>query len=590
MSTAAEGAEPRPTAPSGTARPSEPADEAEATGNATGAEAVGIPSFAGLVKGVASVVAQPGPLRREVGRVAREQASILLGTSSVAPSPKDKRFGDPTWTDNPGYRRLGQSYLSLGAAMGRLVDAYEAGAADWHDVERARFAVQALTSLLAPTNTLLGNPAALKRAFETGGRSVTAGLANLLHDVRHNGGMPSQTDRTAFTVGQDLAVTKGVVVHRDEVAEVIEYAPTTPSVRSRPLLVVPPPIGRFYFLDLRPGRSFVEHAVDQGLHVFLISWRNPTAQQSGWDLDTYARRVVGALDVVKQISGSRDVNTLGFCAGGIILTTVLNHLAHTGDDSVHSAGYAVTLLDFDSRAPIGAFSSPRLLELARRGSERSGIITAQSLGAVFSWMRPDDLVFGYLVRQWLMGEDPPVFDILAWNADGTNLPARLHAQFLDIFRNNTLVAKGALEVLGTPLDVSAITLPTFVTGAVNDHLTPWEGCYRTTTALSGPSTFVLSNAGHIASLVNPPGNPRASYLAGPEPGPDAHAWRAAAEQRTGSWWTAWSAWTLARSGAERPAPASPGSAGFPPLEPAPGRYVLDRVPPAEPPVATVSPG
>lgn len=577
MSAAAE-ARPRPAPRPDRARTPAPLDESEALRNATGAEAVGIPSFAGLVKGVASVIAQPGPLTREVGRLWREQASIVLGTSTLAPSPKDRRFSDPTWSGHPGYRRLGQSYLSLGAALARLVDEYEAGGADWHDVERARFAVQALTALMAPTNTLVGNPAALKRAFETGGRSVLRGFGHLLHDVRHNGGMPAQTDRSAFTVGRDLALTKGSVVHRDEVAEVIEYAPTTATVRSRPLLIVPPPIGRFYFLDLRPGRSFVEYAVSQGLHVFLISWRNPTKQQADWSMETYARRILSALDAVKDISGSRDVNTLGFCAGGIIMTTVLNHLAHTGDDSVHSAGYAVTLLDFDSRAPIGAFSSPRLLELARRDSKRSGIITAQSMGTVFSWMRPDDLVFNYWVNQWLMGEDPPVFDILAWNADGTNLPARLHEQFLGIFRDNTLVQQGALEVLGTPMDIGAITVPIFVTGAVNDHLTPWEGCYRTTSALSGPSTFVLSNAGHIASLVNPPGNPKATYLAGPEPGPDPHAWRKAAELRTGSWWEAWSAWMLERSGEERPAPASPGNAAHPPLEPAPGLYVLDRTP------------
>ena len=390
--------------------------------------------------------------------------------------------------------------------------------------------------------------------------------------------MPAQTDRTAFTVGTDLAVTRGAVVYRDEVVEIIEYAPSTPTVRSRPLLVIPPPIGRFYFLDLRPGRSFVEYAVSQGLHVFLISWRNPTPEQADWGLDTYAQRVLDALQVAKDVSGSPDVNALGFCAGGVLMTTVLNHLAATGDESVHSASYAVTLLDFDDPAPIGAFSSPRLLELARRSSRRKGVITAQSMGAVFSWMRPDDLIFNYWVNQWLMGEDPPVFDILAWNADGTNLPATLHEQLLGIFRDNTLVKPGALEVLGTPVDVSTITVPSFVTGAVNDHLTPWTGCYRTTAALSGPSTFVLSNAGHIASLVNPPGNPKATYWEGPEPGNDPQAWLAAAEQRTGSWWEAWSGWVLTRSGEERPARTAAGDAAHPPLEDAPGSYVRDRIP------------
>jgi polyhydroxyalkanoate synthase len=349
-------------------------------------------------------------------------------------------------------------------------------------------------------------------------------------------------------------------------------------VRERPLVIVPPPIGRFYFLDLRPGRSFVEYAVGQGLTVFMISWRNPTPKQAEWDLDTYAERVRRAIGVAKEITGSPDVNTLGFCAGGIVMTTVLNHLAATGDDSVHSAAYAVTLLDFATRAPIGAFSGARMVGLARRSSRARGVITARSMGAVFTWMRPDDLIFNYLVRQWLMGEDPPAFDILAWSVDGTNLPAALHEQFLEIFRDNKLVRPDEMTVLGTPIDLSRITVPTFVTGATTDHLTPWTGCYRTTQLLSGPSTFVLSSSGHIQSLVNPPGNPKMFYYTGGDAGRDPEAWREAAEKHSGSWWEAWSPWTVEKSGNEVPARTELGSAEHPPLEPAPGSYVLDRVP------------
>jgi polyhydroxyalkanoate synthase len=479
---------------------------------------------------------------------------------------------------NPIFRRLGQGYLALGAELDRLVDEYEKNAQDWHDVERARFAVGALTSALAPTNTLPTNPAALKRAFDTAGASLVRGARQFAHDVRHNGGMPSQTDRSAFTVGVDLGITPGNVIDRDEVAELIEYRPSTSTVRERPLLIVPPPIGRYYFLDLRPGRSFVEYAVSRGLRVYLISWRNPTAEQADWDIDTYAGRIVRAVDVIKDVADVEDVNTLGFCAGGILMTTVLSHLAAQGDHSIHSASYGVTLLDFGTRAPIGAFSAPRALEMARANSTRTGVITARSMGAVFSWMRPDDLVFNYVVNNWLMGERPPVFDILAWNADGTNLPAALHSQFLDIFQSNTL-ADGGLEVLGTPVDLGRITVPTFVTGAFNDHLTPWTGCYRTTQLMSGPSTFVLSNAGHIASLVNPPGNPKASYSINGEPGADPEHWRQTAEKRTGTWWEAWADWMLERSGDERPATAAAGNLDHPPLEPAPGSYVLDRTPP-----------
>ena len=555
-----------------------PRNESEALAPVEGAEPVAIPSPRGIAGGLLSPLAQPRAVAREAARLARDAVRILRGTDTIAPSPKDKRFADPAWSGNPAYRRLAQTYLATTGVLSRLVDDYEARGADWHRVEQARFVANALASAASPTNTLLGNPAALKRAFDTGGRSVVRGLGHMVEDLRHNGGMPAQVDRRAFTVGEDLGVTPGAVVHRDEVIEVIQYTPSTRSVRQRPLVIVPPPIGRFYFLDLRPGRSFVEHAVSQGLQVFMISWRNPTKEQADWDLDTYAGRIVEAIDVAREVTGSPDVTTLGFCAGGQLMTTVLNHFAATRDERVHAAGYAVTLLDFSSRAPLGAFSAPRLIDLARRNSHRRGVITARQMGAVFTWMRPDDLIFNYLVNQWLMGEDPPSFDILAWNADGTNLPARLHEQFLEIFGTNSLVRAGAMRVLGTPVHLSRITVPTFVTGAVTDHLTPWDGCYRTTQLLSGPSTFVLSNAGHIQSLVNPPGNPRASYHTGGEPGPDPHAWRASAQRHTGSWWEPWAEWTIKRSGDEVPAREALGSAAHPPLEPAPGSYVLDRRP------------
>jgi polyhydroxyalkanoate synthase len=249
-----------------------------------------------------------------------------------------------------------------------------------------------------------------------------------------------------------------------------------------------------------------------------------------------------------------------------------------GKDRVHAASFAVTLLDFDSRAALGAFSAPQMLELAGKNSRRAGVITGRQLGNVFAWMRPDDLVFNYWVSNYLMGDDPPVFDILAWNADSTNLPAALHAEFLDIFKNNTLTEPGALEILGTPVDLSTIKVPTFVTGAITDHLTPWKGCYRTTELLGGPSTFVLSNAGHIASLVNPPGNPKASFYIGGDQGTDPDTWLKSATRRSGTWWEEWAAWALDRSGEQVAAPASAGNNAYRPLEPAPGPYVRDQAP------------
>src|SRR5690349_5736123 len=542
-----------------------------------GGESVGIPSLTGAVGGLAAALSQGTTVAQEVTRLGVELTRIAWGLSDVAPAKGDRRFTDPAWTSNPAFRMIGQSYLASAQALDRIVAVMGDGRSD-NRAEQARFTANIVTSAAAPTNFLATNPAALKRAFETGGMSLARGARNLVHDIRHNGAMPSMIEPGAFEVGRELAVTPGAVVARDTVAEVLQYAPATATVFARPVLVVPPPISRFYFLDLRPGRSFVEYAVGRGLQTFMVSWRNPTPAQGRWDLDTYAGMVLAAIDTVREVTGSPDVNLIGFCAGGIIATTVLNHLAATGDDRVHCISYAVTLLDFGLRAPITAFSGRGLLALAGRRSRRAGIITSRQMGAAFTWLRPDDLVFPYWVNNYLMGEPPPTFDILAWNADGTNLPGALHGQFLDIFRDNLLAQPGALRVLGTPLQLQKITVPAFVTGALTDHLTPWKGCYQTTRLLGGPATFVLSYSGHIASLVNPPGNPKAHYWTGGPPGQDPDQWLADAQKQQGSWWEAWADWIAARSGDPRPRPERLGSVLHPELGPAPGLYVHDMAP------------
>jgi polyhydroxyalkanoate synthase len=542
-----------------------------------GGEAVGMPSLRQAASGLAAALSQGTTVARETSRLGVELTRIARGRSGVVPAKGDRRFTDPAWTSNPAFRMVQQSYVASAQALDRVVAAMGDSRSGTR-AEQARFAATIVTSAAAPTNFLMSNPAALKRAFETGGMSLGRGARNFVHDVRHNGGMPSMTEPGAFEVGRDLAVTPGAVVARDDVAEVLQYDPTTDEVFGRPVLVVPPPIGRFYFLDLRPGRSFVEYATSRGLQTFLLSWRNPTAEQGSWDLDTYAERVSAAIDTVCEVTGSPDVNLIGFCAGGIITTTLLNHLAANGDDRVHSMSYAVTLLDFGLQAPITAFSGKGLIGFARNRSRRKGIITSRQMGAAFTWMRPDDLVFNYWVNNYLMGDKPPAFDILAWNADGTNLPGALHGQFLEIFRDNLLTRPGKVRVLGTPVSLDSIKVPTFVTGAITDHLTPWKGCYQTTQLLGGPSTFVLSYSGHIASLVNPPGNPNAHYWTGGTPGTDPDEWLAGAEKQQGSWWEAWSDWMTAQAGARQPAPENPGSGRHPVLSPAPGLYVRDGIP------------
>lgn len=541
-----------------------------------GGEVVGIPSTGQAVRALAAALAPRAVSASEASRLSVELLRILAGRSEVRPEPRDRRFADPAWNDNPLFRRLAQAYIAGGSTLTRLVDDLEANTEDHRRSERARFANNLVVATLAPTNLILTNPAGLKRAFDTGGASVARGATNFLHDLRHNGGLPSTVDASMFEVGRDLAISPGAVVARDEMAELIQYTPNTPTVRKRPLLVVPPPIGRYYFLDLRPGRSFVEFAVSQGFQVFVLSWRNPGPIQGDWGLDDYAARVSTALDTVLEITGQPNANLMGFCAGGIISTTLLNYLATTGDDRVHSMSYGVTLLDFEQKAPLGAFHNRRLLKFASKRSTKAGVITSRQMGAAFTLMRPDDLVFNYVVNNYVLGERPPAFDILAWNNDGTNLPGKLHTEFLKMFKHNSLVTGEELTVLNTPIDLQRVKVPSFVTGALTDHLTPWKGCFRTTQMLGGESTFVLSYSGHIASLVNPPGNPKAHYWMGGEPGTDPEEWQAQATRHSGSWWEAWAAWMEPHAGPRVTRRKNLGSKLNPATEPAPGRYIRAR--------------
>ena len=539
-----------------------------------GGEDVAPPRFGAALGALADVFGHGRTVARHGTAFGKELVKITAGRSTVAPAKGDRRFTDPAWDTHPAYHRLEQTYLAATDAIDAVVD--DVGTAiDPRKAAEAKFAADILTAALAPTNYLWTNPAALKEAFDTAGLSLVRGTKHFVSDLVENRGMPSMVPRDAFTVGTDLAVTAGAVISRDPVAEVLQYTPTTTTVRHRPVLVVPPPIGRYCFLDLRPGRSFVEYSVSRGLQTFMLSWRNPTAEQGDWNIDTYAARILRAIDEVREITGSDDVNLIGFCAGGLLATTALNHLAAHGDDRVHSMAYAVTMLDFADPALLGAFARPALIRFAKGRSRRKGLISARDMGSAFTWMRPNDLVFNYLVNNYLMGRTPPAFDILAWNADGTNLPGALHGQFLDLFRDNLLVEPGAFTVLGTPVDLKSITVPTFVSGAIADHLTAWRNCYRTTQLLGGDTEFVLSFSGHIASLVNPPGNPKAHYWTGGAPGPDPDTWLEHAERHQGSWWQPWADWALAHAGDETPAPTTLGSDRHPPTEAAPGRYVRD---------------
>src|SRR3984893_18501654 len=485
-----------------------------------------------------------------------EVAKIGLGRAKVVPAPKDWRFSHAAWADHPLYRRAAQAYLAWSEAMSRLVD--EAGL-DWRTEERARFAMNLLTSAASPTNFLPGNPAALERAFETAGLSVLRGVRNFARDLRENGGMPSPVDTKAFTVGVNLAATPGAVVHRSEVCEVIQYTPTTAMVRARPVVMVPPQINKYYFMDLAPGRSFVEYAVSRGLQFFVVSWRNPVAAQGHWGLGTYVEAARDALDVARAVTGSETVNLLGLFGGGITSAALLAHLADQSDPRVHTASFAVTLLDFDVPSMIGMFGTPAIVAAATQASAKAGGLDGKRLGALFSLLRPNDLVWNYWVANNLMGQDPSVFDISAWNADSTRLPAALHADFLDVFLHNSFAKAGEAKVLGSPIDLGAVSCESYVVGGRTDHLTPWQACYATTQLLGGESQFILASSGHIQSLVNPPGNPKMQFFTGGEPGADPDEWLAGATPHPGTWWEHWASWAAARSGDEVRAPRRLGS-------------------------------
>ncbi len=518
---------------------------------------------------------RPEMLAQHARQFVGEFGRILVGRSELEPAAGDRRFADPSWRDHPLYRRWMQAYLVSSQNLRQVVG--EVGF-DEKSAQRADFAVGLLTEAMAPTNFMLGNPAALKRAFETGGLSLLRGARHWFDDLRRNGGMPSQVDTRPFRVGKTLATTPGSVVHRSELLELIQYAPATEAVRTRPLLIVPPLINKYYILDLAPGRSFIEYTLKHEHQVFTLSWRNPGPEHRDWDMAAYVRAIEEAIEVTSEITGSEDLNILGACAGGITTAILMGHLAAAGVPRLHSATLLVTVLDTEVPSMTGIFASERAIQTARKRSARRGVLAGDELARVFAWLRPNDLVWNYWVNNYLMGNDPPAFDILSWNNDYTNLPAGLHSDFLSLFQENPLLKPGGLSMLGTSIDLSRIQYESYVVGALTDHITPWKACFRTPALLGGKSQFVLSSSGHIQALVNPPGNPKSRYLTADENGAgdrslEAEVWLKRATQHSGTWWDHWLAWLGKQAAQTRTAPPAPGSSLHPALAPAPGQYV-----------------
>ena len=528
-----------------------------------------------MVRYAARLAGRPRTVTRRAGQLAAELAGIAKGSSPIAPQRRDQRFSDRAWSGNPLLRRTMQTYLALGkTAEGLLGDAE----LDWRDNTRLKFVLTNLIAASAPSNNPYLNPAAWKAYIDTGGLSLVRGARAFAADMASAPHIPTMVKGDAFGVGKDLAVTPGSVVARTEVCELLQYQPATPAVHQFPLLLVPPMINKYYVTDIAPGRSMIEYFVSQGYQVFVISWRNPGRQARGWDLNTYGEAVVASIGAAREITKAPKVNIIGLCAGGILSSMVGAHLSVTGRlDQVASLCLGVTLLDMTEAGTTVSFMDEAAAKVSILASRARGYMDGRTLAEVFAWLRPDDLIWNYWVNNYLQGKPPPPFDILYWNADTTRMPAGLHRNFIEIAMANALTKPGAASMLGSPVDLSEINVDSYLVAGVEDHISPWPSAYRATQLLGSRNIrFVLSNSGHIAAMVNPPSNPKATYRLAPGNPPDHRDWLAQAETVQGSWWTDYTTWLADRSGEMKDAPRTLGSAKFPPLEPAPGTYVLQR--------------
>jgi polyhydroxyalkanoate synthase len=497
------------------------------------------------------------------------------GEVVVSPDPADRRFAHPQWSANPYYDYLKQSYL---LASRFLTESLERAALEPQAKERARFAVKQWIDAMCPANFAATNPQALEQALETRGESLARGLGQLLADVQR--GRISQTDERSFEVGRNLAVTPGSVVYENELIQLIQYAPSTAEVAARPLVIIPPCINKYYILDLQPENSFVAHAVASGSTVFMVSWRNVTAEQGHFTWDDYLELgVFTPLRISREIAGSDQVNALGFCVGGTLLGAALAVLAAKNEKPVASATFLTAMLDFSDTGQIGLFVDEASVAAREATIGRGGILAGSDLAFVFSSLRANDLVWPYVVNNYLLGATPAAFDILYWNADSTNLPGPMFCYYLrNTYLVNRLREPGALQNCGVGVDLGKVDVPAFVLATREDHIVPWRSAYRTLGLLGGEDkTFVLGASGHIAGVVNPASKNRRSYWTSADYPSDPEAFLQNATENRGSWWTAWSQWLARHGGGTRAAPTAPGNVQYRPIEAAPGRYVKQRI-------------
>ncbi len=530
----------------------------------------------GLVKHPTGTVAANARAAIGVGAAVRAAAMRAVGADApgpVSPAKGDRRFNDKAYADNPAYFLLEQEYLLACQLVSELLDAAELRA---DQDAKARFAANFILDALAPTNTLPGNPAAIREAFSTRGMSLVAGAKNFLNDLKNNGGWPSQVDSTGFEVGVNMGATPGVVVYRSDLIELIQYEPQTKNVHAVPLLFCPPWINKYYIMDLAPGKSLVEWAVQHGHTVFAISYRNPDGSMRDLGLADYLKQgPLDAVRVVREITGAPRVNTLSVCLGGTLTAIGLAHNAAIGDDSIKSATFLNTLTDFSFPGALGVFTDEATIAGLEKQMEKKGYLDSDKMAHTFDALRANDLVFSYVVNNWLLGKKPPAFDLLVWNKDSTRMPAKMHSQYLRSCYLHNEFATGEFELEGQKLEPAKVDVDTYVLAAVDDHIVPWVSAYKTAQLLGGNNRFVLSTSGHIAGIVNPPG-PKPKHWTNDAIPADPQEWQANAQLQDGTWWDDWAKWIVDQGGPEVPAPRRLGSKDYPPLEPAPGSYVRER--------------
>jgi len=508
------------------------------------------------------------------------QAMLSQGQGAMAemlitPEAGDRRFSAPEWRESPIFDYFYQSYLLNSRYLREWVELLPADSAKFKD--RMRFIARQMTDALSPANFAATNPEFIKRALETNGQSIAEGIDNLLKDYEK--GRISMTDESAFELGRNIAASPGAVVYENEIMQLIQYSPLTPTVNKRPLLVVPPCINKFYIMDLQPDNSLVRYMVEQGNTVFLVSWVNPREEHSHLTWDYFIDNgPIKALSVAREISRSKEVNALGFCVGGTMLATALAVLAARGENFVTSLTFMTTLLDFTDTGEIGIFIDERMIAERERTIGKGGLLPARDLQNTFSFLRANDLVWNYVTNNYLKGKKPAAFDLLYWNSDSTNLPGPYAAWYMrNMYHENNLCKPGKLQVLGERIDLGRLTMPTYVLATREDHIVPWRSAYLTTQHLKGRMRFVLGASGHIAGAINPASKNKRSHWVNEALAADPDVWLEHAEEKPGSWWRDWAAWFAEFGGGQRNAPRKPGNAKYPPIESAPGRYVKQRV-------------